>query len=148
VSAASAPDDDSGCYRHQRFGFSIVDSGGLPEAVIKLAVSGQVQWFASESVLAEYEEVLKRPRLAIDSGKASDAMARILATVSVVSAAVRVAAASDPDDNRFLECAEAAQAHYLVTGNIRHFPEVWKETRIVTPREFIDAWTTVPDDLL
>jgi len=24
VSAASAPDDDSGCYRHQRFGFSIV----------------------------------------------------------------------------------------------------------------------------
>jgi hypothetical protein len=35
-----------------------------------------VQWFASESVLAEYEEVLKRPPLAIDSGKAADAMAR------------------------------------------------------------------------
>jgi uncharacterized protein len=123
-------------------------SGGLPEAVVNLAISGEVQWFASKSVLAGYKEVLKRTRLAIDSGKAADAMARILATVSVISAAVRVAAASDPDDNQFLECVEAAQAHYLVTGNIRHFPEVWKETRIVTPREFIDAWTTVPDDLL
>lgn len=110
----------------------------MPEAVIDLAISGEIRWFASESVLAEYEEVLKRPRLAIDAGKVADAMAP----------AARVAAASDPDDNQFLECAEAAQAHYLVTGNIRHFPEVWKETRMVTPREFIDAWTAAPDDLL
>jgi putative PIN family toxin of toxin-antitoxin system len=60
----------------------LLTSGGLPEAVIDLAISGEVQWFASESVLAEYEAVLKRPRLAIDSGKAADAMARIRATVS------------------------------------------------------------------
>lgn len=127
---------------------ALLTSGGLPEAVIDLAISGAVQWFASESVLAEYEVVLKRPRLAIDSRKAADAIARIRAIVSVVSPEVRVAAATDPDDNQFLECAEAAQAHYLVTGNIRHFPEAWKETRIVTPREFIDAWTTALDDSL
>ena len=127
---------------------ALLTSGGLPEAVINLAISGEVQWFASESVLAEYEAVLKRPRLAIDSGKAADAMARIRAAVSIVSPAMRVVESSDPGDNRFLECAEAAQAHYLVTGNIRHFPDIWKKTRIVTPREFIDAWTTAPDDLL
>jgi putative PIN family toxin of toxin-antitoxin system len=127
---------------------ALLTSGGLPEAVIDLAISGEVQWFASESVLTEYEEVLKRPRLAIDSDKAADAMARIRAIVSVVKPAVRVSAARDPDDKPFLECAEAAQADYLVTGNIRHFPEVWKETRTVTPREFIDAWTAAPDDLL
>jgi uncharacterized protein len=126
---------------------ALLTSGGLPEAVIDLAISGAVQWFASESVLAEYEEVLKRPRLAIDSVKVADAVARIRAIVSVVKPAVRVSAARDPDDNKFLECAEAAQADYLVTGNIRHFPEVWKETRTVAPREFIDAWTAAPDDL-
>ncbi len=144
VSAASAPDNDSGCHRCQRSSFSIIDQRRLPEAVIDLAIPGEVQWFASGSVLAEYEDALKRPRLAIDSGKAADAMARIRPIVSVVSPAASVAAASDPDDNQFLECAEDTQAHYLVTGNIRHFPEVWKETRIVTPREFIDAWTAVP----
>src|ERR1035438_4607876 len=127
---------------------ALLRSGGLPEAVINLALSGEVRWFASQSVIAEYDEVLKRPRLAIDSVKAAGAMAKIRAIVSVISPAVRVAAASDPDDNQFLECAEAAHAHYLVTGNIRHFPEAWKETRIVTPREFIDAWTTASDDLL
>jgi putative PIN family toxin of toxin-antitoxin system len=42
---------------------ALLPSGGLPEAVINLAISGEVQWFASESVLAEYEEVLKRPGL-------------------------------------------------------------------------------------
>jgi predicted nucleic acid-binding protein len=25
----------------------------------------------------------------------------------------------DPDDNIFLECADAAPAHYLITGNLR-----------------------------
>jgi putative PIN family toxin of toxin-antitoxin system len=127
---------------------ALLTCGGLPEAVINLAIAKDVQWLASERILAEYEDVLKRPRLAIDSGKAADAMARIRATASVVSPGVRVTAASDPDDNQFLECAETAHAHYLITGNIRHFPEVWKDTRIVTPREFIDAWTALADDLL
>ena len=85
---------------------ALLTSGGLPEAVVNLAISGEVQWFASEAVLAEYEHVLKRPRLLIDSGKAAGAMARIRAIVSVVTPTIRVTAASDPDDNHFLECAE------------------------------------------
>ena len=93
---------------------ALLTSGGLPEAVINLAISGELHWFTSEPVLAEYEDVLKRPRLAIDARKAAEAMARIRAIVSIVSPAVRVAAASGPDDNYFLECAEAAHAHYLV----------------------------------
>jgi hypothetical protein len=40
---------------------ALLTRGGLPEAVINLAISGEVQCFASESVLAEYEEVLKTP---------------------------------------------------------------------------------------
>ena len=54
----------------------LLTSGGLPEAVINLAISGEVQWFASQSVLAEYEEVLKRPRLAIDSRDHHEVLSR------------------------------------------------------------------------
>ena len=32
---------------------ALLTSGGLPEAVINLAISGEVQWFAYDSVLAE-----------------------------------------------------------------------------------------------
>jgi len=37
----------------------------------------------------------------------------------------------------FLECADAARADYLVTGNQKHFPKFWKNTKIITPREFV-----------
>ncbi|HKD09567.1 MAG TPA: putative toxin-antitoxin system toxin component, PIN family [Bryobacteraceae bacterium] len=38
----------------------------------------------------------------------------------------------------FLECAVAAKAEYLVTGNLKHFPASWGVTRIVTPRWLLD----------
>ena len=46
--------------------------------------------------------------------------------------------AKDPDDNKFLECADAARCDYLVTGNTRHFPKFWKKTKVITSREFMD----------
>ena len=125
---------------------ALLHASSLPEAVINLAISGNVQWVASQPILAEYAEVLKRPRLAIDSAKAADAMAKIHASILWVAPTVRIHATNDPDDNMFLECAEAGDADYIVTGNVRHFPTVWQKTRVVTPREFIDAWTTAPDD--
>lgn len=45
---------------------------------------------------------------------------------------------SDQDDNKFLECAEAARADYLVTGNQKHFPRLRKRTRVITSREFLE----------
>lgn len=54
-----------------------------------------------------------------------------------------VTAARDPDDNRFLECAEAGRADYLVTGNKRHFPKKWRQTLVVNASELIE-WIT-PD---
>jgi len=38
-----------------------------------------------------------------------------------------------------LECAHAAGANYLVTGNVRHFPKTFGATKIVTPKQFIDS---------
>ena len=69
--------------------------------------------------------MLQRSRLAINPGKVTVALARIRAAAFLVRPATRVTVALDPDQNIFLECAEAAQAHYLVTGNSRHFPERW-----------------------
>ena len=36
--------------------------------------------------------------------------------------AINLTICPDPSDNRFLECAVAGHADYLVTKNIRHFP--------------------------
>jgi predicted nucleic acid-binding protein len=52
-----------------------------------------------------------------------------------------VRACSDPDDDIFLECARAARADYLATGNLKHFPVSWEETEVVTPRRLLDILT-------
>jgi len=46
----------------------------------------------------------------------------------------------DPSDNRFLECAVASGADYLVTKNIRHFPpKEYAGVKIVRIRAFLQA---------
>jgi predicted nucleic acid-binding protein len=57
----------------------------------------------------------------------------------LVKPSEKVLAAFDADDNIFLECAQAARAHFLVTGNGSDFPLNWAGTQIVTARQFLDA---------
>jgi putative PIN family toxin of toxin-antitoxin system len=47
---------------------------------------------------------------------------------------------SDISDNRFLECAVAGKADYLVTKNIRHFPpKEYSGVKIVRVRNFLEV---------
>ena len=48
----------------------------------------------------------------------------------------RLSVCADDDDNKFVECADAANARYIVTGNTKHFATHYRMTKIVTPREF------------
>ena len=51
---------------------------------------------------------------------------------------------TDPSDNRFLECAVAGNADYLVTKNIRHFPQKeFAGVRIVRVRDFLKVLETL-----
>jgi len=118
---------------------AMLKSGSLPEAVLSLATGRIVLLCASEAILAEYQEVLNRPRLGISSKKIATALTRIREVSLVVRPSQRVNACSDPDDNIFLECAQSARADYLVTGNTAHFPQVWARTKVATPREFLEA---------
>jgi putative PIN family toxin of toxin-antitoxin system len=117
---------------------AMLRSAGFPEAALSMAMRGIVRLCISEPVLAEYQEVLNRPKFRIDSRKVATALARIREAGVMVSPSIRVKACIDPDDNIFLECAESGEANYLVTGNTAHFPDVWKKTKVVTPREFLE----------
>jgi predicted nucleic acid-binding protein len=85
----------------------------------------------------EYRNVLARRHLGIRSGLRLQFLQLIKNHSRMVKPTRRIEAASDPNDNIFLECADAARADYLVTGNLKHFPRFWKSTKIVSAREFI-----------
>jgi putative PIN family toxin of toxin-antitoxin system len=110
---------------------------GLQRTVLLLAITKPARLYVSDPILAEYSEVLSRPELKIRKGLQRQLIDLIGRHSHPVSPSRHLQVAQDPDDNLFLECADAARADYLVTGNQRHFPKFWKQTKVVTSREFL-----------
>jgi putative PIN family toxin of toxin-antitoxin system len=117
---------------------AILKSKGLEAAVFNLVIDGTLLPCVSQAVLEEYSRVLTRPVLQAHADRVRHVL-DLTASISVfVTPTTTVAESRDKDDNRFLECAEAAEAHFLVTGNTRHFPAKWKSTQRVTARELLE----------
>lgn len=119
---------------------ALLQPRGLPAQVLVLALTGgNVQLCVTADIYAEYEEVICRPRFMRTESEIASALRAIREQGLWVKPSERVHACSDPDDDVFLECARAAQAHFLVTGNLKHFPSNWADAKIVTARQFLDA---------
>jgi putative PIN family toxin of toxin-antitoxin system len=116
---------------------NLVDEG-LPAAILDLAANKRILMCVSEAVLAEYKEVLYRPRLKLTPQRIARSLAVIRKTSLLVKPARTVTLIKDDPDNRFLECAHASSADYLVTGNTKHFPKTFERTKIITPKQLID----------
>jgi putative PIN family toxin of toxin-antitoxin system len=111
---------------------------GIPARVFDLVVAGVLTPCVSDAVLAEYRDVLSRPVLREHTRRAMEVLDLIDAVGDHVFPAVSLSVCSDPDDNCFLECAEAASAEYLITGNTKHFPASHRQTKVVTARQLLE----------
>ncbi len=109
----------------------------LQRATLLLAISKPASLYISKPILEEYADVLTRPELSIRKGLRLQLIQLIKNSSRLIAPSRRLEITSDPDDNIFLECADAARADYLITGNQKHFPVYWKSTKIITSREFI-----------
>jgi putative PIN family toxin of toxin-antitoxin system len=110
---------------------------GLQRTVVLLAMTKPALWYVSDAIVSEYAMVLARPELKIRRNLRHQLLQLIKNHTRVVSPSRLAQVTSDPADNMFVECADAARADYLVTGNQRHFPKFWKNTKIITSSEFL-----------
>jgi putative PIN family toxin of toxin-antitoxin system len=110
---------------------------GLQRTIFLLTLTRSVRLYVSQPILNEYAEVLARPKLGIRKGPRLQMLQLIKNHSHMVAPARALNVTSDPDDNIFLECADAARADYLVTGNPKHFPAFWKSTKVIGSRDFI-----------
>ncbi len=110
---------------------------GLQRTVLVLAMTKPARLYVTNSILAEYQEVLARPEFKIRRGLRQQLFQLIKNRAQLVNSGRALQVAKDPDDNKFLECADTARADYLITGNQRHFPRFWKTAKVITSREFI-----------
>ncbi len=110
---------------------------GLQRTVVLLAMTKPARWYVSEAIVAEYAAVLARPELKIRKGLRQQLLQLIKNHARMVVPSRLFQITPDPADNIFIECADAARADYLVTGNQRHFPKFWKKTKVINTREFL-----------
>jgi uncharacterized protein len=115
-----------------------IKPASLQRTVLLLAITKPARWYVSRPILEEYKDVLARSELRIRKGLRQQLLQLVKNNSRLVVPTLHLDVTRDPDDNVFLECADAARADYLVTGNRKHFPGFWKKTKVITPREFID----------
>lgn len=123
---------------------SLLQPQGLPAEILTLALVGErVRLCVSAEIYSEYEEVIRRPRFRRSEQEIADALRAIRERGLWIKPSQRIRVCSDPDDDVFLECAHAAKAQFLVTGNPKHFPASWRDTKVVSARQFLDALAEV-----
>jgi uncharacterized protein len=119
---------------------ALLQPQGLPARTFLTTIAGtRAQLCVSGDIYAEYEEVIRRPKFNRSEEVIEHTLRAIRQNGFWVKPSEKVHACSDPDDDIFLECAQAARAHYLVTGNLKDFPPTWADTRIVTARQLLEA---------
>ena len=110
-----------------------------PALVVHLIALRAVELLTSEAILAEYREVFRRAKFArIPAAEVGALLTIIEQQAVVVAPTVRLAVSKHESDNRFYECAAAAEADFIVTGNTKHFSKPYGKTRIVTPRQLLE----------
>jgi len=119
--------------------FSAIGWKGRPYECLERARLGAADGVTSQAILDELTEKL-RAKLAFSEEQIADTLADLLGYLRVVEVTQQlVVVADDPDDDRILECAVAAGADYIVTGDRRHLLPLgsFRDTRIISAADFL-----------
>ena len=113
--------------------------GGHPARLLEYALDESVQAYTSLSILDEVRDVLLRPKFGLSSDQALTLIEQLHDLCEVVTPGrhVRVITA-DPDDNAILECAQAANANLIISGD-SHLLDLglWDGIDILSPADAI-----------
>ena len=114
--------------------------GSQPDQVLQRVRRGEVELFLSPFILAELERIL-RDKFRFTKRQTDERMNVIRRLATLVEPTERIAlVTAKDDDNRILECALAARADYLVTGDKEHLLPLRSigTTQIVTPAALLE----------
>ncbi len=110
----------------------------------ELFIEGKFQLCVSDFVMAEYYEVLARPKFERFKDffvRAETLLADIEIEAKKYFPKITIELISDKDDNIFLELADECSSDFIITGNTTHFTmTTYKQTKIVTPKEYWELY--------
>ena len=114
--------------------------GGNPRNIIEQWKERHIMICLSRPIIDEYMEVLKR--LGLQNEQELNELLRLFARGYHVLFSAKtpelLLVHEDPDDNKFIECAVALKAEFIISGD-RHLIAIqdYMGISIVTPKEFL-----------
>ncbi|MBR1443331.1 MAG: putative toxin-antitoxin system toxin component, PIN family [Firmicutes bacterium] len=100
--------------------------------VLKAVFTGKIIPVYNDDIIAEYKEVLKRKKFKLDPDTVDGLVNSIKEAGETTERIITNETLPDPDDLVFYEVAVSKENSFLITGNIKHFPD---KHFIVTPAE-------------
>ena len=118
---------------------AFITPGGRAEAAWLGAIEGRFSLFTSVPILTETASKL-REKFKWDDEHITAAVRHAAAVATVVKPAMKVAVLADEPDNRILECALAARAALLVTGD-RHLLALgsYQSVSVISLAKFLES---------
>jgi uncharacterized protein len=118
---------------------------GSPFDCLAAWVQGRCEAFVSPALLAEYQETLEELRLEYPGREPvpwADALTESAELVFPIDRAK--GATPDPDDEMILECALAADADFIVSGDKKHLLALreFQGIPIISPADFLRRLAT------
>ncbi|MDR2577314.1 MAG: putative toxin-antitoxin system toxin component, PIN family [Chitinispirillales bacterium] len=114
---------------------ALINVNGFPAKVLSLILNGGIKILYDNRILFEYMDVLSRRKFVFSTEAVSGFIDYVRHSGEFINADILNVNFDDEDDKVFYEVYKSGEAHYLVTGNMRHFPD---DHRIISPKEFID----------
>ena len=117
---------------------AMLNFSSVPGKVAEKALVAEIIPLLNDEILAEYREVLLRPKFKFNPQKVEILLDGIAKRALFIDAENVEEQLPDPKDVVFYEVTMAARKNdnaYLITGNIKHFPA---KPFVVTPREMLD----------
>lgn len=112
--------------------------------------TGRLKLAVSASILLEYEEIASRRGGVPLAGRTMHLLSLVAAaygTIQVVNPSYQFGiTTSDPDDNKFTDCAIAAHADYVITNDsdYQSLTNAGYKPQPISPEEFIQRHLTAP----
>ena len=120
---------------------SVLIQLGNPAIILKMLISGEIQNSTTPEIIDEIKDVLERPRISkrINPLEQEFILHAFEEFSEKINPGITFAEVKDdPDDNKILECAVAAAAEYIISGD-NHLLKLreFRGIKIVNPAEFV-----------
>jgi len=113
---------------------ALINANGIPARILSLVLSGNINVLYDNRIIFEYTDVLSMKKFGFSKEARNNIINYFKHSGEFILPEYTKIKFSDESDKKFYDVYKSGNAHYLITGNIKHFP---KEDTIIVPRDFL-----------